>query len=72
MSHFRKRTCVEEICGRLKTVGLLREERHRGVAWVGWMRTSAAALYNLVRMRTLVAAALTRLNGVFQQPTRAL
>ena len=72
MSHFRKRKCVEEICGWLKTVGLLREVRHRGVARVGWMCTFAAALYNLVRMRTLVAAALTRLHGVFQQPAGAL
>jgi transposase len=49
----RKRKCVEEIFGWLKTVGLLRKTRHRGVARVGWMFTFAAAVYNLVRMRTL-------------------
>jgi transposase len=53
----RKRKCVEEIFGWLKTVGLLRKVRHRGVARVGWMFTFAAAVYNLVRMRTLAAAA---------------
>jgi transposase len=53
----RKRTCVEEICGWMKTVGLLRKTRHRGVARVGWMFTFAAAVYNLVRLRTLAAVA---------------
>ena len=31
----RKRKCVEEIFGWLKTVGLLRKTRHRGMARVG-------------------------------------
>jgi transposase len=53
----RKRTCVEEIFGWMKTVGLLRKTRHRGVARVGWMFAFAAAVYNLVRMRTLAAVA---------------
>jgi transposase len=53
----RKRKCVEEIFGWLKTVGLLRKTRHRGVARVGWVFTFAAAVYNLVRMRTLAAVA---------------
>jgi len=53
----RKRKQVEEIFGWLKTVGLLRTTRHRGMARVGWMFTFAAAVYNLVRMRTLVAVA---------------
>jgi transposase len=53
----RKRKCVEEIFGWLKTVGLFRKVRHRGVARVGWMFTFAAAVYNLVRMRTLAAVA---------------
>jgi transposase len=53
----RKRKCVEEVFGWLKTVGLLRKVRHRGVARVGWMFTFAAAVYNVVRMRTLAAAA---------------
>jgi transposase len=53
----RKRTCVEEIFGWMKTVGQLHKVRHRGAARVGWMFTFAAAVYNLVRMRTLAAAA---------------
>jgi Transposase DDE domain len=53
----RKRKCVEEVFGSLKTVGLLRKTRHRGGARVGWMFTFAAAVYNLVRMRTLTATA---------------
>jgi transposase len=52
----RKRQCVEEIFGWMKTVGLLRKTRHRGVPRVGWMFTFAAAVYNLVRMRTLATA----------------
>ncbi len=47
---------VEEIFGWLKTVALLRKTRHRGVRRVGWMFTFAAAVYNLVRIRNLVAA----------------
>jgi transposase len=53
----RKRKCVEEIFGWMKTVGLLRKTRYHGVARVGWMFTFAAAVYNLVRMRTLAAVA---------------
>ena len=53
----RKRKCVEEIFGWMKTVGLLRETRYRGGVRVGWMFTFAAAVYNLVRMRTLAAVA---------------
>ena len=50
---FRKR--VEEIFGWMKTVGLLRKLRHRGLPRVAWMFTFTAAAYNMVRMRTLVA-----------------
>jgi hypothetical protein len=53
----RKRTCVEEIFGWLKTVGLLRKTRPRGGARVGWMFICAAAVYTLVLMRTLAAVA---------------
>src|SRR4029077_18279418 len=52
---FRKR--VEEVFGWLKTVGLLRQTRHRGCDRVGWMFTFAVAVYNLVRLRTLRAVA---------------
>jgi transposase len=52
-----RRKCkrVEEIFGWIKTVGLMRKTRHRGLARVGWMFTFTAAAYNLVRMRNLAA-----------------
>ena len=49
----RKRKRVEEIFGWLKTVGLLRKTRHRGVKLVGWIFKFATAAYNLVRIRNL-------------------
>lgn len=50
-----RRKRVEEIFGWLKTVGLMRQTRHRGRPRVGWMFTFATAVYNLVRLRTLTA-----------------
>ena len=52
----RKRKRIEEVFGWLKTVGMLRKTRHRGVFKVGWVFTFAAAAYNLVRMRNLLSA----------------
>ena len=52
----RRRKRVEEIFGWLKTIGLQRQTRFRGVARVGWMFTFATAAYNLVRMHRLLAA----------------
>ena len=52
----RKRKRVEEVFGWLKTIGLLRQTRHRGRKRVSWMFTFAAAVYNLVRMRNLLGA----------------
>jgi len=54
----RKRKRIEEVFGWLKTVGMLRKTRHRGVFKVGWVFTFAAAAYNLVRMRTLLFPAV--------------
>lgn len=51
----RKRKRVEEIFGWVKTIALLRKTRHRGTARVGWMFTFALAVYNLVRIRNLMA-----------------
>jgi transposase len=51
-----KRKRIEECFGWLKTIALMRKVRHRGVAKVGWVFTFAAAAYNLVRMRTLLAS----------------
>ena len=48
-----KRKRIEEIFGWLKTVGLLRKTRHRGVRLVGWIFKFATAAYNLVRIRNL-------------------
>jgi transposase len=53
----RKRKRIEEVFGWIKTVGLMRKTRHRGSRRVGWMFTFTAAVYNLVRMRNLAAAA---------------
>lgn len=53
----RKRMRAEEIFGWFKTVGLFRKTRHKGVPRVDWMFTFTAAAYNMVRMRTLLAAA---------------
>lgn len=52
----RKRKRIEEVFGWLKTVGMLRKTRHRGVFKVGWVFTFAATAYNLVRMKNLLAA----------------
>jgi hypothetical protein len=41
--------------GWLKTIALMRKVRHRGIEKVGWIFTFAAAAYNLVRMRNLLA-----------------
>jgi len=49
----RARKRVEEIFGWLKTVGLLRQTRHRGRARVGWMFVFGLAAYNLLRIRNL-------------------
>ena len=46
---------VEEVFGWMKTTRLLRKTRHRGVRRVGWVFVFTAAVYNLVRMRTLLA-----------------
>jgi transposase len=50
----KKRKRIEEVFGWMKTVGMMRKTRHRGVAKVGWVFTFAAAAYNLVRMRNLM------------------
>ena len=52
----RKRKRIEESFGWLKTIALMRKVRHRGIFKVGWVFTFAAAAYNLVRMRNLLAA----------------
>ena len=52
----RKRKRIEECFGWLKTIALLRKLRHRGIFKVGWIFTFAAAAYNLVRMRKLLAS----------------
>lgn len=49
----RKRKRVEEVFGWLKTVGGLRQTRHRGLSKVQWMFTFATAVYNLLRIKNL-------------------
>jgi hypothetical protein len=52
----KKRKRIEEVFGWIKTVGLMKQTRHRGAERVGWMFTFAAAAYNLVRIRNLMRA----------------
>jgi len=49
----RKQKRIEEAFGWLKTVGMLRKTRHRGVFTIGWVFTFAAAACNVVRVRNL-------------------
>lgn len=51
----RKRKLVEEIFGWLKTIGLMRKTRHKGVQRGGWMFTFTSAIYNLIRIKNIVA-----------------
>lgn len=51
----RKRKRIEESFGWLKTIALIRKVRHRGIHKVGWVFTFAAAAYNLIRMKNLLA-----------------
>jgi IS5 family transposase len=50
----RKRKLVEEGFGWQKCVGLLRKLHHRGRETVGWIFAFTSAVYNLVRLRTLL------------------
>ena len=52
----RKRKRVEEVFGWMKTIGLMRKTRHRGLRKVSWVFTFTAAAYNLVRIRNLLEA----------------
>jgi hypothetical protein len=52
----RMRKRVEEIFGWLKTVGMTRKLRHRGLPRVDWIFTLALAAYNLVRNLTMTPA----------------
>jgi transposase len=54
----RKRKLVEQGFGWDKTVGLLDKLRHRGKKLVAWVYTFTSAAYNLVRLRTLITAAV--------------
>lgn len=51
-----KRKLVEEIFGWIKTIGLMRKIRHKGVDRGGWMFTFTNAVYNLVRIRNIIGA----------------
>src|SRR5262245_24918172 len=51
-----RRKRIEESFGWLKTIAVMRKVRHRGIHKVGWIFAFAAAAYNLVRMRNLLAS----------------
>ena len=55
VASLRLRKRIEEIFGWLKTVALMRKQRHRGLARVRWLFIFAVALYNLVRIRNIEA-----------------
>jgi len=50
----RRRKRVEEVFGWMKTIGMLRKTRHKGIALVRWIFEFTAAAYNLVRLRNLI------------------
>jgi transposase len=52
----RRRKLVEQTFWWKKTVGLLRKLRHRGSDRVGWIFTFTAAVYDMIRIRTLTKA----------------
>jgi transposase len=54
----KKRKRIEECFGWLKTIALMRKVRHRSLEKVGWVFTFAAAAYNLVRMKNLLATSV--------------
>lgn len=49
----RLRKRIEEIFGWMKTVGLLRQLRHRGRETIDWIFKFTAAAYNLTQIRNL-------------------
>jgi len=51
-----KRKLVEEIFGWVKTIGLMRKTRHKGVKRGGWMFTLTVAAYDLIRIRNIAGA----------------
>ena len=51
----RKRMCIEEIFGWAKTIGLLRRPMLRGTEKLGWMFSFVMSIYNLVRIKNLLA-----------------
>ncbi len=51
----RKRKLIEEIFGWLKTIGLMRKTRHKGVKRGGWMFTFTTAVYNLLRIKNILS-----------------
>lgn len=53
-----RRKIVEEAFGWMKTIGGQKKIKDRGLWRVGWIFTSAAAAYNLVRTRTLATFAV--------------
>jgi hypothetical protein len=68
----RQRKRVEEVFGWLKTVGLLRKTRHRGVGRVGWIFKfeSETWLMSLERLRPLVSSCLGKRTKVANAPPR--
>jgi IS5 family transposase len=54
----KSRKRIERIFGWLKTTGVMRKVRHRGLAVVQWMFTVAVSAYNLLRLSRLTLPAV--------------
>lgn len=55
----KKRKLVEQNFGWQKTIGLMGKLRHRGIERVGWVFAFTTAVFNLVRMRSLLVGAVS-------------
>ena len=53
----RKRKRVEQSFGWMKMIGMLKKVKLRGIDKVGWLFTFTGAVYNLCRLRNLMARA---------------
>lgn len=49
----KKRKCIEECFGWMKTFGLMHKLRHRGIERVDWLFRFTAAAYNITRLKNL-------------------
>ena len=51
-----KRKLVEEVFGWMKTIGLMRKIKYKGLKRGSWMFTFTNAVYDLIRIRNIIGA----------------